>query len=46
MVQNKHLKKSLTQKVYEQIVKQYEIYKKFGNHNKQIESIQKSKSQK
>ena len=43
MVQNKHLQKSLTHKVYEQIVKQYEIYKNFGNKTKQKNSKNKNK---
>ena len=46
MVQNKHLQKPLSKKVYEQISKQYKIYKKNGNNNKQIKSIQKNKNKK
>ena len=34
MVQNSHLQKPLTKIVYEQIVKQYKIYKNFKKDNK------------
>ena len=38
MVQNSHLQKPLTKKVYEQIVKQYKIYKKFNIKNVEKDS--------